>query len=232
MPRKISESASLTKAPPPLRRSRRLQPRQQRQTTPLEPAHGVLPDVKTLQDTMSIARIAKKPLERKRKAEIFADNHNEAPPVKKPCSSRPASTHTSKNSADALVFKGSKPVVRFADSEPLEPVTILRESEALTRAKAVTPEFLRAQASTTNFTEGDIRTVACPPEANIQPTLCRDRKGRPFYHYPLRFALAYAIDPKDLAKHLKAKRRPYGDDEDMSIFYSAYRHLSDTCFSP
>ncbi|TRM68695.1 hypothetical protein BD626DRAFT_626956 [Schizophyllum amplum] len=218
MPRKPSQTEALTHSSTPLRRSCRLQA----QTGPLSPAHAASRDVKSLQHATRNARITETPQTgRKRKAVISEDKQNEAPPAKKLSPLPPASAHTSDHSTNALDLKGSKPVVRFADSEPLETVIVLRESEAVTRAKVITPEFLRAQASTTDFPEGDIRKVPCPPEAkpNIQPIRRRDRKGRHFYRYPLRFVLAYAFDTDDLAKHLKDNGHPRAQDENMGIAY-------------
>ncbi|TRM68708.1 hypothetical protein BD626DRAFT_581389 [Schizophyllum amplum] len=217
MPRNLPQPAGLIKSPPPLRRSCRLQAQQQ-QTKPLDAAHVAPRNKKPPQDP---ARIAENSTGRKRKAIISEDDQNEAPPAKKASPLPPASAHTSNESPDALVLKGSKPVVRFANDEPLEAVSVSPEDDPLARAKAVTPTFLAARAAQAAMPEYDIRKVACPPEAlpNMMPTRLKDRKGRDYYRYPIRFILAWRYDSKVLFEHLVRVRRDLRGKYDSTMAY-------------
>ncbi|KAI5884902.1 uncharacterized protein SCHCODRAFT_02603769 [Schizophyllum commune H4-8] len=148
---------------------------------------------------------------RKRKR-MDAKNEEESTTVAKKVTTSPPSGRveatTKKTSED-----GTKRGVRFADGEPLAPVTDevdLDEAPAKAAAAAVTVEYL---ASRPNDSWTDIKKMPIPPEAepHLDPTYTRDRKGRLVAHYPVYFALVFSFEVESLYRHLKRCRQKYRD---------------------
>ncbi|KAI5884903.1 uncharacterized protein SCHCODRAFT_02753965 [Schizophyllum commune H4-8] len=107
--------------------------------------------------------------------------------------------------------KCAKRCVRFADGEPLAPVTddvAPDEASAKAAAAAVTIEYL---ASRPNESWSNIKEMPIPPEAlpHLEPAITRDRKGRLLARYSIRYALVFSFDVEALHRHLQRRRPKY-----------------------
>ncbi|TRM68684.1 hypothetical protein BD626DRAFT_451381 [Schizophyllum amplum] len=205
----------LSEARPALRRSSRLKTRQ---------AQTLAPD--TSEELQEIHKAAASSDERpnKRKLALKDEVELKASAVnKKLCvredNDRPSKSHFDLQTCDA------KRTVRFAVDEPTDSEVPERDFEAeFARAKAVTPQFLASQAALACVPEGDIREVACPPEAleNIKPSI-RIRKGHRYCVYPLRYVLVFTYNCQKLYDHLVARRRDVPGDRCRTLGYLCER---------
>ncbi|KAL1729361.1 hypothetical protein EV714DRAFT_273794 [Schizophyllum commune] len=94
--------------------------------------------------------------------------------------------------------------VRFADGEPLEPLSAPRK---------VTVEELIRQAEQSDAPDGDIREIACPDD--VRPRIAPKRRRDCFGYYlkfPPIFVLTYAYNVPALFRHLRARGRNVGGD--------------------
>ncbi|KAL1718524.1 hypothetical protein EV715DRAFT_200993 [Schizophyllum commune] len=153
--------------------------------------------------------IAKSADSRKRKRVELKSEEECAPLAKKVAASVPSTqvdTHTKKPDGSGL-----KRGVRFADGEPLAPVTDEvdpEEASANAAAAAVTIEYL---ASRPNESWTNIKEMPIPPEArpHLEPILSRDRKGRLLARYSVRYALVFSFEVAALHRHLQRRQPKY-----------------------
>ncbi|KAL1688945.1 hypothetical protein GGG16DRAFT_115537 [Schizophyllum commune] len=151
-------------------------------------------------------------IRRKRKREDIGNDFTDAQTAKK----RPADCGSTKAPTQDDRPARKKRVVRFADGEPLEPLSIYFvdvEKAEEAAAAAVTAEFLLNRPENAQYENADVHTVTCPPEAQakIAPTRSSDGKGRVLLQYPTRYVLAYKIEVTALYGHLKAVGREFID---------------------
>ncbi|KAL1688964.1 hypothetical protein GGG16DRAFT_58834 [Schizophyllum commune] len=153
--------------------------------------------------------IAKSADSRKRKR-IEAKSEEECAPVAKKVAASQSSTQVDTNTKKPD-GSGLKRGVRFADGEPLAPLTDEVDSEevaAQAAAAAVTIEYL---ASRPNESWSNIKEMPIPPDArpHLEPTITRDRKGRLLARYSIRYALVFSFDVEALHRHLQRRRPKY-----------------------
>ncbi|KAI5827325.1 hypothetical protein K523DRAFT_418531 [Schizophyllum commune Tattone D] len=136
---------------------------------------------------------------RKRKASVAGQ-----PPVTRAAKRRYAEVSHAVEDPQPEFKAKAKCTVRFADGEPLEPLSAPRK---------VTVEDLIRQAERSDAPEGDIREIACPDD--VRPRIAPKRRRDCFGYYlkfPPIFVLTYAYNVPALFKHLRARGRNVGGD--------------------
>ncbi|KAL1702953.1 hypothetical protein EV121DRAFT_292819 [Schizophyllum commune] len=200
MPLDLDESA------PSIRRSARIQA-QQRDVN--KPARRLKREATAARDIDTGNEDSESGVSHKRKRQDMNNEEggsSESRKLYKPLPCDEGDTNTAKPKG-----KSSKRCVRFADGEPLPPLTDEVDPEEASATAAAAVVTIECLASRPNESWSDIKEMPIPPEArsHLEPILSRDRKGRLLARYSVRYALVFPFEVAALHRHLQRRQPKY-----------------------